>query len=96
MRTRIEHFRKRCSKASLLFRLRNQQYGDAIKETGILGATVELIAVVARLKVLVLADPSKFETNNERLQQIENALVDGHNYANIGLMMLDEENWRGE
>ena len=95
MRTRVEHFRSTCERAGSLFVTRNRQYGDAIKETGVLGATVELIAVVARLKVLILKDPATFQNDAVRLQQIYNAFIDVHNYANIGAMMLDEGNWRG-
>lgn len=95
MRTRIEHFRSICEKAGNLFAIRNRQYGDAIKETGVLGATVELIAVIARLRVLILQDPATFQNDAVRLQQIHNAFIDAHNYANIGAMMLDEGNWRG-
>ncbi len=94
--TRLEHFKITCRKASSLFAIRNSQYGDAIKETGVLGATVELIAVVARLRVLILRNPATFQNDIVRLNQIKNAFEDAHNYANIGIMMLEGCNWRGE
>ena len=93
---RVSAFRTFCMLAGNLFALRNTQYGDAIKETGVLGATVELVAVVARLKQLVLKMPNEYPTDKEQLEQICNAFIDAHNYANIGLMMLDEENWNGK
>jgi len=98
MRTRVVHFRDICNDALILFETRNKQYGDAIKETGVLGATVELIAVTARLKQLVVKAPNHFPDHNapKQREQIRNALIDAHNYANIGLMMFDEENWNGE
>ena len=98
MRTRAQHFDDTCYEAYNLFKVRNKQYGDAIKETGVLGATVELIAVTARLKQLVVKAPNHFPDHNapKQREQIRNALIDAHNYANIGLMMFDEENWNGE
>lgn len=81
-----------CEDNQELFSLKNTQYGNAIEETGVLGATVEIIGVVARLRQLVLR--AKDHGRSER-EAIENVARDAHNYANILMLMLQTDNWEG-
>lgn len=72
---------------------KNKLYGDSIQETGLLGAVVECIAKVARLRVMVLKHPGHGrDFNNE----IEDTLVDLHNYSVIAMEMLASGNWEGK
>jgi hypothetical protein len=99
-RIRNEHFAARdvqfdeaCKSGCELFRVRNRQYNDAISETGVIGVSVELIGVVARLKGLVLHNPTH---GRDKQESLRNVAIDLHNYANILAMMLDDENWEGK
>lgn len=76
-----------------MFIAKNTEYGDAITETGVLGAVVEAVAVVARLKQLVQKNP---EHGRDCTEQVRDKFRDLQNYANIGLQMLAEENFDGE
>lgn len=89
---RVERFKEICEMNATLFAQKNAQYGNTIVETGVLGASVELIGAVARLKKLVLKSGDGGKKNKEALVDI---LMDIHNYANIALMMLAEDNFTG-
>lgn len=89
---RVETFRKVCRAGEELFAKKNDEYGDTISSTGVLGASVELIGTVARLKKLVLQASDGGASNSDVLVDI---FKDIHNYSNIALMMLSEDNWKG-
>lgn len=89
----LRRFDKVCAANSELFARKNEQYGNAIEETGVVGAAVELVGCIARLRQLVLS--SKDHGRAER-EAIENVFRDAHNYANIGMMMLHQDNWEGK
>jgi hypothetical protein len=86
-------FIHQCDIARLVFADRNAKYGDAIVETGVLGACVELVGGVARLKELVIKAPDHGASVDDYV--LRNVLIDIHNYANIALMMMDADNWSG-
>lgn len=89
----VAEFEELCKQNTDLFEDKNLEYGNAIVQTGVVGATVELIGAVARLKQLVLKAPDHGRTN---VTSIINVARDAHNYANILLLMLDSDNWTGE
>ena len=91
--TRTQTFERVCASCTQLFGQKNAEYGDTIAATGVLGASVELIGTVARLKKLVLQAPDGGESNVTALVDI---FKDLHNYSNIALMMMQEGNWRGK
>ncbi|KKN66958.1 hypothetical protein LCGC14_0466380 [marine sediment metagenome] len=91
-KARSNQFNKACASGKKIFVQRNEEYGDTITVTGVLGASVELIGVSARLRPLVLKDPGHGKNNREALI---NVFKDLHNYANIALMMLAADNWDG-
>lgn len=92
-RARSNQFDRVCVASKKIFTQRNEQYGDTITVTGVLGAAVELIGTSARLRPLVLKDPEHGKNNRDALIDV---LKDIHNYANIGLIMLAADNWDGE
>jgi hypothetical protein len=59
----------------------------------VLGAVVECVAKMARLRNLVLKSPNH---GRDDKKAVYDSLLDLHNYAIIGLMMLEEENWDGK
>jgi hypothetical protein len=93
---RALQFTRMCQDGLDVFTDRNKEYGDAIVETGVLGACVELVGATARLKVMVVKNPKWGVEPNFDRAGVLNCLLDIHNYANIGLMMLEENNLRGQ
>lgn len=89
---RVETFNRVCASCEKLFENKNEEYGDTITATGVLGASVELIGAVARLKKLVLQAQDGGKSNTSALADV---FKDIHNYSNIALMMMNEDNWRG-
>jgi hypothetical protein len=78
-------------KAMKLFAVKNAQYGNAIEQTGVLGAIVALTGDVARLRVLALQNTGEWDEGN-----IRDKLLDVLVQAAIGVMMVDSKNWRGK
>jgi hypothetical protein len=90
----IEEYESSVIEAQLLFEEKNAQYGDAVEETGVLGACVELVGTVARLKELVVWNKTfPYEVDLDKLADI---LLDIINYGAIAHVMLTKENWRGQ
>lgn len=75
-----------------LFSQRNAEYGDAISENGVLGASIELRQKAARLRQLVLLAPGH---GRDAEAQVKDTLRDMANYAIIALMLLEDGNWDG-
>lgn len=90
---RVEIFQEIFDKVIDLFRHKNTTYRDAIRRTGLLGASVELVGISARLEALVIKDPSHGAENATILEDI---LLDAFVYSGIALQMLQEENFDGE
>jgi len=86
-------FRKICDACQKLFEEKNAKYGDSIVYTGVLGATVELVGCVGRLRKLVLHSANAGQSEFEVLLDV---LKDTLNYANIAMQMMQEENWKGK
>ena len=88
-----ERFLRECAANAKLFAQKNQQYGNSIEKTGVLGACVELIGAVARLPTMVIRNKTHGRSCENKLADV---LMDIHNYANIALMMLHSGNWEGK
>ncbi len=96
---RDSQFGKFCAGSLTIFKIKNRQYNDAISRTGLLGAVVEIVGVAARLEPLIIQDRNfdlRMEDDLHKREAVLNVLHDLHNYATIALMMLEDENWRGE
>ena len=65
-----------CNECQAVLTEKNEQYGNAIEWTGVLGAVVECVGMVARLVQLVLRNPSR---GRQDLMAVRNALLDLHN-----------------
>lgn len=93
MRRRLKQYQSEIEETLKIFVVKNHEYGDAIAETGVLGAVTEIVGVAARLNKLVLKST---EHGRRDKQQIYDKLRDGLNYCVIGLMMLQDDNWEGK
>jgi hypothetical protein len=89
-------FQTKCVAGVNVFRVKNHQYDNTIEFTGVLGAAVELIGAIVRLRALVLRIPENERFSERNIKALENVGVDIHNYANILLLMLEDKNWSGK
>ena len=93
MKDHLKGFDDACGAGRAIFIVRQAEYGPgSIEAGGVLAAVMELEAIVRRLKNMI-GDP---QPTKERLLRIEDALTDAHNYANIGSLMLQNSNLRGD
>jgi hypothetical protein len=76
-----------------MFVEKNTQYDNAIVETGVLGAAVEIIGLQRRVRALVLKSTDHGKAEKDALADL---LKDLHVYANIALLMLADDNWSGK
>lgn len=80
--------------AQKVFLQKNDEYGDAIRSTGLLGCVVEFVGGTARLKAMVMRNPS--HGRKSKMKSLLNALIDMLNYAVFGLFWLEEGNYDGK
>lgn len=90
---RKNQFKQVCQQAYELFLIKNAKYRDGIAHTGVLGAAIEVFGAAMRLTILVLKSPVHGRDNR---QDLVNVAKDIHNYANILLMMMEDDNWEGD
>lgn len=83
---RVEQMIKIQSNALELFKKKNQDYGDAFAKFGIIGI---LMRIEDKIQRAISVDKNKVTLVND--ETIKDTLIDLHNYAAMGLMLLDEE-----
>ncbi len=97
LKSRLLTFASSVEFAARIFAIKNHEYGDAIRFTGLRGATYEIIGGAARLNHLVnKVDPCDFPPPDGWGEMVGDTLLDILNYAVIGGMMLGEHNINGE
>ena len=69
-----------------LFKRKNQDYGDAFANYGVLGVLVRMGDKIARLQSISTKSVSL--VNSESLRD---TLIDLHNYSAMAIMLLDED-----
>lgn len=84
-------YHKAVDEAYEIFKAKNAEYGDAIQETGVLGAIVTLVGDVARLREMAIKQDLE-----DNIPQIEDKLLDALNYCVIATMLLQQGNLRGK
>jgi len=89
---RDEQFRQVVESAAQLFHRKNMEYRDAIRMLGLIGAVSEIAGSAVRLIALVYHSE---DFGASKKDQIEDILLDLLNYAVIGKILLDEENYNG-
>ena len=90
---RVQIFDAACQASRDVFVEKDFEYGSATSSTGVLGAVVEIIGISARLRKLVLKSSDNGASKKAEISAI---LKDLHNYANIGLIELADDNWSGK
>lgn len=76
-----------------LFAVKNEEYGNSIDRTGLLGAVVAMTGDIARLRQMVIRHPQHGQQDEDN---VRDKLLDVLVEAAIGILMLDSENWIGE
>ena len=74
-----------------LFKRKNQDYGDAFANYGVVGVLVRMGDKIARLQSISTKSVSL--VNSESLRD---TLIDLHNYSAMAIMLLDEDNKKFE
>jgi hypothetical protein len=90
--TQVSRFAEQCKKGILLFAAKNEQYGNDFEKYGLLGVTCEILGALSRLPTMVLWSSDHGASQKEKLIDI---FTDIHNYANMALMCISDDNWDG-
>jgi hypothetical protein len=84
-KNRIEQMIAVQSEGLELFKKKNQDYGDAFAEYGVIGVLIRMGDKIKRLQTI--------EKNNITLvddERMRDTLIDLHNYSAMAIMLLDE------
>ena len=82
---RVDQLKKIQEEALLLFAKKNADYGDAFAKYGIIGVLMRIEDKIGRALSI-----TKNGVNLVNDESIRDTLLDLHNYAAMGLMLLDE------
>jgi hypothetical protein len=85
-------FLQTCDSAKAIFDERQGDYADAFERMGLMGIACDVNGIAAKIQAMVYKYMQTGELNDERFR---NALLDLHNYAALGLMLLLEHNVLG-
>lgn len=90
---RIATFDRACQAGKAIFLERDAEYGGATADTGVLGCAVEIVGSAAKIKKLVIKNQTY---GSDKRAELINALNDLHNFANLALIELSNDNWSGK
>lgn len=83
---RVNQMKKIQNEGLELFKKKNQDYGDAFANYGVIGVLVRMGDKIARLQSITTKSVSL--VNSESLRD---TLIDLHNYSAMAIMLLDED-----
>tara|TARA_X000000368_G_C22711848_1_gene571371 strand:- start:343 stop:618 length:276 start_codon:yes stop_codon:yes gene_type:complete len=86
-KNRPEQLQKVQLEALELFKKKNKDYGDSFADYGTIGVIVRMMDKINRL--VSLEKNGIIMVNDEK---IRDTLIDLHNYAAMGVMLLDNDN----
>jgi hypothetical protein len=82
---RVEQMMKVQAEGLELFERKNQDYGDAFANYGVIGVLVRMGDKIARLQSISTKSVSLVDS-----ESLRDTLIDLHNYSAMALMLLDE------
>ena len=85
MANRVEQMEIIQKNALELFKRKNQDYGDAFAKFGVIGI---LMRIEDKIQRAISINKNKVELVND--ETIKDTLLDLHNYAAMGLMLLED------
>ena len=83
---RMEQMQKVQNEGLELFKKKNQDYGDAFANYGVVGVLVRMGDKIARLQSITTKAVSLVNT-----ESLRDTLIDLHNYSAMAIMLLDED-----
>ena len=83
---RLEQMQKVQTEGLELFKKKNQDYGDAFANYGVVGVLVRMGDKIARLQSITTKAVSLVNT-----ESLRDTLIDLHNYSAMAIMLLDED-----
>lgn len=72
-----------------LFKRKNQDYGDAFANYGVIGVLVRMGDKIARAQSITTKSVSLVDT-----ESLRDTLIDLHNYSAMAIMLLDEDDMK--
>jgi len=89
----LQMFDSYCTQGREIFVRKNKAYGGSYHWMGLIGVVSEIAGISMRLVSAVFNNFGNIESNRE---SVKDALLDLHNYANMGLICLENDNILGE
>jgi hypothetical protein len=86
MTNRVEQMKLVQTEGLELFKRKNQDYGDAFAEYGVVGVLVRMGDKIKRLQSI---SNNKIALVDD--EKMRDTLIDLHNYAGMAIMLLDEK-----
>ena len=83
---RIEQMQKVQTESLELFKKKNQDYGDAFANYGVVGVLVRMGDKIARLQSITTKAVNLVNT-----ESLRDTLIDLHNYSAMAIMLLDQD-----
>lgn len=93
VRDRVTQYKDITAKTMSIFLEKDKSYGSAFLVTGLLGVCCRIIGIAGRLFKLVVDD---YHAGAGQPERVLDALQDLLNYAAMGIMCLEDENWKGK
>ena len=87
MTNRVEQMKDVQNEGLELFKKKNQDYGDAFAEFGVIGVLVRMGDKIKRLQSI---EQNKIALVDD--EKMRDTLIDLHNYSAMAIMLLDENN----
>jgi muconolactone delta-isomerase len=86
---RISQMQSIQSEGLELFKRKNQDYGDAFANYGVIGVLVRMGDKIARLQSISTKSVSLVDS-----ESLRDTLIDLHNYSAMAIMLLDEDDMK--
>lgn len=83
---RVDQMRNIQDEGLELFRKKNQDYGDAFANYGVVGVLVRMGDKISRLQSISQKGITLVET-----EKLRDTLIDLHNYSAMAIMLMDED-----
>ena len=84
--SRIEEMKNIQNEGLELFKKKNQDYGDAFANYGVIGVLVRMGDKISRLQSITKKQISLINT-----ESLRDTLIDLHNYSAMAIMLLDQD-----
>ena len=85
-------FDEHCAFSKQLFERKSRNYNVSFRRMGVLGVACDVNGICGKLQNMLYR---YIRTGELDLEKVSDALTDLHNYANIGKICLEEENYIG-